>query len=221
MVESIGIKLVDGALHIEGFPDAVKAIQLSSAKAKRLADLALHRSDLSFALQSLEALNSGTVSDHVRESLWRSAIVHLYKCFQDSASRSSLAAAAVYSSAPPEAMLNFVHFRHLRNKHLVHDENSYAQCLPAAILNDGTKDHKIERILASTVLAGTLGQDEYSNVHRLIDRAIDWVDRAFDALCAELTAELESIAYADLLVMPDLTVDTPKLEDLARPRKRP
>ena len=38
---------------MEGFPDAVKALRIDGRKARRLADLALHKADLDFALDAL------------------------------------------------------------------------------------------------------------------------------------------------------------------------
>jgi hypothetical protein len=44
---------VPGSLHIEGLPDAVKLIRLDEPTAQRVGDLALHRSDLQFALDRM------------------------------------------------------------------------------------------------------------------------------------------------------------------------
>jgi hypothetical protein len=72
----------------------------------------------------------GIISPFQREAMWRSAIVHLLKCFGDHEARFSLQPRQVYRGEPPEAIENFEYFKGLRDKHLVHDENSYAQtCL--------------------------------------------------------------------------------------------
>src|ERR1700690_1101730 len=107
-MEQIQLRQTDSSrLQIEGFPDAVKVVKLTGPKAQRLADLSLHCSDLRFALDSLRELNVVGLSEHVRESLWRSAMVHFYKCFGSSQSRFSLDAASIYKGQPPEAMMNF------------------------------------------------------------------------------------------------------------------
>jgi hypothetical protein len=49
-MEQFELSKADGGLQIEGFPDAVKVIRLDGPRAKRLADLALHRADLDFGL---------------------------------------------------------------------------------------------------------------------------------------------------------------------------
>ena len=47
-MEYFEIEKQEHGLHVHGFPDAVKLLKLSDAKAKRLADLALHKHDLDF-----------------------------------------------------------------------------------------------------------------------------------------------------------------------------
>jgi len=48
--EFLSIQPVDGRVEIQGFPDAVKSIRLTSKKGRRLADLSLHQIDLQFAV---------------------------------------------------------------------------------------------------------------------------------------------------------------------------
>jgi len=220
-MESIRITHTDNGLQIEGFPDGVKVIQLDGPKARRLSDLALHRADLQFARDSLEALNNDALSEHIRESLWRSAIVHFFKCFGANESRFSLQPNAVYKGTPPEALMVFEHFKLIRDKHLVHDENSYAQCSVGAILNNGTKSFKVEKIVASAMFAATLDQAPYSNFQLSIQRSLDWVIGQFDELTDNLTLELEGIPYQELVARQALTVTPAKIEELGYPRKRP
>lgn len=48
-MEDLGFKQTKEEIQIAGFPDAVKVVQITGEKAKRLADLTLHRTDLKFA----------------------------------------------------------------------------------------------------------------------------------------------------------------------------
>lgn len=128
----------EGGLHVEGFPDAVKLIKLDDHKARRVADLLLHQHDLEFADACLEAINKAPVDPPtIREALWRCAIVHFVKCFGSSAARFQLNREKIYKNEPPEAMQSFEYFKHLRDKHVVHDANSYSQSIPGAVLNRG------------------------------------------------------------------------------------
>ena len=82
VMEQFPISLSGTAIRIEGFPDAVKLVALRGPEARRLADLALHRLDLEFAAQCLQAIYSVTPTPPVlRQAFWRSAIIHFCKCF--------------------------------------------------------------------------------------------------------------------------------------------
>lgn len=205
----------ESGIHIEGFPDAVKVIAIEGPRAKRLADLALHKSDLEFADSCLDAINLAPEDPSaIREALWRSAIVHFMKCFGDSGARFQLSATKVLKGAPAEASIAFEYFKHLRNKHFVHDENSYAQSLPGAILNSGMKTYKVEKIVCFAAFAVTLGQENYGNLKLLIQRSRSWIVTEFDDLCDSLTAELERESYENLLQKEPLTFRTPTSDEI-------
>jgi hypothetical protein len=78
------IKPHPGGLHVEGFPEAAKVIRIEGPLARRLSDLSLHLGDLDFAGECLHAIN-GAPSDLIRHALWRSAVVHVLKCYGDGA----------------------------------------------------------------------------------------------------------------------------------------
>lgn len=205
-------------LHVHGFPDAVKLLKLSDAKAKRLADLALHKHDLDFALQCLDGINLVAEKPYfLRLALWRSAIVHFFKCFGNSASRFSLDQRVIYVGEPL-AIENFEFFRLIRNKNIVHDENSYTQCIPGAVLNEAGMQHKIENILCSSFHVEALGQDSFSNLRLLITHATEWVTRQFDKLCDKITADLESLKHEELYKMESVTYSKPTMADFSRNR---
>lgn len=145
-MEHLKISKTDTGIHIDGFPDAVNIIQIKGPRSKRLADLDLHKGDMEFAAQCLEAINQ--VPDKpwvIKQALWRSAIIHFIKCFGNSEPRSQLSADKIYmGNASALDVYNF--FKVLRNKHFIHDENSYAQSIPGAILNNGGKSYKVEKL---------------------------------------------------------------------------
>lgn len=186
-MEHFAISKRESGFHIEGFPDAVKVVMIDGPEAKRLADLFLHKEDLEFADACLDAINQTPESPLVaREALWRSAIVHFMKCFGNSA-RFQLSAAKIYKGESPEALMAFEYFKDLRNKHFVHDENSYAQSIPGAVLNNGTRGYKIEKIICFAAFGATLEQGNYGNLKLLIGKARTWVVSEFDSLCSHLS----------------------------------
>ena len=56
-MELFEISKKEPGLHIEGFPEAVKVLRIEGLCAKRLSDLALHKSDLEFSESGLDAIN--------------------------------------------------------------------------------------------------------------------------------------------------------------------
>lgn len=78
------------------------------------------------------------------------------KCFGDAGARFQLDAARVYRGRPADALTAFTYFKDLRNKHMVHDESSYAQSVPGAVLNDGSQPHKVEKIVCLSMIGHTL-----------------------------------------------------------------
>lgn len=212
----------ESGLHLEGFPDAVKVVRIDGPLAQRLSDLSLHKADLDFAESCLTAMNDMKEPYGVaHEALWRSAIVHFLKCFGDAGARFQLQADKILKSEPPEAMLVFTYFKGLRNKHLIHDENSYAQSVPGAVLNKGDKPYKIEKIVCFSAIAATIAPENYGNLKLLIDKARTWVVSQFDTLCEVLTKELEKKSYDTLLAMEALSYRVPTLDDIHKSRKAP
>ena len=217
-MESFEISKTDEGFHIKGFPDAAKVVRLDDPKAKRLADLALHRADLVFAKECLEGINLVSEQPYtLREGLWRAAIVHFMKCFGSSQSRFSLNAKQVYKG-DTGAMVAFEYFKALRDMHLVHDANSYAQCPAGAILNKKDASRKIAKIVCTSFFGATLDQGNYGNLHRLVTFAQEWVIRQFDELCGVLTAELEAVAYEELFSREAVSYRVPTLGELYRKR---
>jgi hypothetical protein len=220
-MEQFAISKTEAGLHIEGFPDAVKAIAVDGQEAKRLADLSLHKADLEFADTCLDAINQAPETPSViREALWRSAVVHFLKCFGNGA-RFQLAPEKLYKGEPPEAFMAFSYFKGLRNKHLVHDENSYAQSIPGAVLNSGGKNFKIEKIVCFTAISSTLEQGNYGNLKLLIQKARAWVVSEFDSLCERLTNDLEKETYESLLARKSITYSVPNVDEIHHARKVP
>lgn len=217
-MEHFEITKTPKGFHIEGFPDAVKVLRLDGPKSQRLADLALHKADLDFALECLEQINKVPEQPYViRQALWRSAVVHYMKCFGGNESRFSLVAQKVYRG-DEGAMEPYKYFDSLRNKHLVHDENSYAQCLPGAVLNKKEMNHKIAKIVCLSIIGDTLAQENYSNLHLLITRAQQWVVAQFDQLCDILTKELEPEQYETLMARDGITYTAPGVDEMHKPR---
>jgi len=211
----------DNGLHIEGFPGAVKFIKLDIPGARRIADLGLHKADLEFASECLASINDcPSEPSTLRKALWSSAIVHYAKCFGGSKARFQLDFSAVYKGEPPEAKLVFDYFKDLRNKHVVHDENSFAQSISGAVLNAQDNPDKIAKIICFSAIAQTLVQGNYSNLKLLVDKALAWVVAEFDRCCERATSELEKLSYEELLAKESVQYTAPSADEVASSRER-
>jgi len=214
------VRHIGNTIHIDDIPDAVLLVRLSNAKARRLADLALHKSDLDLAHDCLATLNDmPDASSTMKQALWRSAIVHLMKCFGSSV-RFQLEAKQVYKGEPQAALEVFTFFKQLRDKHVAHDDNAFARALVGAAINDGSKPYKVEQVVCIDMFVGTLNADTERNLGLLIDRARAWVVGAFDALAAVITSDLETESYDKLKSRGVLEYQVPTFAEVAVRRTR-
>ena len=219
ILEHFDVTHSNNEFHIEGIPDGDKVIAINDPLARRLADLILHRHDLEFALESLKSVNLVDKSNFiVQESLWRSSIIHLMKCFGDG-ERFSLSAEKILKTEPSVAKEVFDYFKAIRNKHLVHDENSYAQSLPFAVLNNGKKIYKVEKIVCMGAWVRTLEQANYSNLNMLLSKILSWVISEFDTLAEKITSDLEAKSFEELSSMMPAKFEKPKIEEITLKRK--
>ncbi len=204
----------DEGFDVQGFPDAVKVIGIKGPKARRLGDIALHVCDLEFSLSCLDGINLVPEEPSaLKEALWRSSVIHFLKCFGNSGCRFSLDANKIYRGGDM-ALEIFNYFQNLRNKYFVHDENSFAQALPGAILNKPDAPHKIAKIICPTFMSETLDQGNFGNLHKLVTIALEWATEQFDQLCDKLSAELESLAHEDLSRRAGITYSMPSAEEV-------
>jgi len=205
--------------HIEGFPKAVKFINLRCHLSKQAADLSLHRTDLNFALTCLENINQIPMEQSfVRDALWHSAISHYFKCFMKSAARKPLSESKIYKDEIAREI--YTYFRELRNKHYIHDENNCTQVQVGAILNNLEAEYKIEKILCFQTRQIVLDQGNWANLFQLITIALEWVTLKFDQLCDDITVKLEQKPYEELLAQDSVIWKQPIAEDVGKTREQ-
>lgn len=220
-MEPIPFTFEGGHIQIHSFPDAVQVIEITSVVGKRLSDLTLHRQDLIFAKECLDSINQvPNLGDTLREALWRSAIVHFTKCFGRSKARESLKVEEIYGDEASNALAHevFNYFKSIRDKHVVHDENALSQVLVGALLNDGSKHFKIEKIICLDMAAVVLEEGNYGNLGLLVRASLEWVTARFDQACNEATAELEARSYEELKSLSRPMLQIPKPEEVHRTR---
>jgi hypothetical protein len=214
------VTLIDGKFHIEGFPDAVKVISpsaLSPHLSRQVADCVLHRDDLSFAKHCVEQLSNFDNVPLVREALWRSAIVHYCKCFDQSGKvRGPLTIKYL-----PKGVARVCHqyFLDLRNKRLVHDENSYTQTSVGAVITPSGQDFNVE-VICTKITGVILTDENLSNLSSLISEMLSQVELRFDQLVAKIKEALESQSYETLLSQPEMApYRVPTIDEVSKTRE--
>ncbi len=213
-MEYFGLKLNGAGLDIEGFPDAVKVVQIETPLSRRISDLALHKVDLHFALECLDAItNADDEPSLTSRALWSSAIVSYFKCFGSSKSRFQLNARTIYKTESPIAMEVFNYFLNMRNKHYVHDENSHMQSVPGAIINDGSKTYKIEKIITLNAVSSIICEENLVALKQLVTTTNQWVENEFTKLCDRLAAELEMLPHEELMKMNNMVYEKPAADE--------
>jgi len=204
-MENVDFTIEPNEFRINGIPDAHQVASLDTPQAKRLADMAAHRIDLFFVLECLKELDGKAYEPNsiVQNALWNSAIVHYVKCFGGGhGARGQLSAHKILKTEPVEAMRCHGFFERLRNKHVVHDDQAWSSFMPMAVINNGRKSYKIEKIICSSVEGVHFDIANYGNLRLLTEIALKWVEKEFDALAVNLTSFLETLSFAELTAMP-------------------
>ncbi len=200
-------------------PGALPFFRIDNPRVRRFADLALHRKDLDFALRSLEFIGTQSkIDEHLREALWRSAVVHYFKCFGHSAARFQLQARQVYKDQPPTALQAFEHFQNLRDKHYIHDENAFQQCTVAVAVGDGKKYCKVAAVIPFMVTVNVCTDENVACMRQLITCAIAWVDAESRKRETELRTHLETLSHEELTRHPGISVYVPGADDTGNRR---
>jgi hypothetical protein len=216
-MKPLTITFRDNQFHIEDYPNAEKLVRLDHPDARRFTGLALHQSDLDFAIGCLEAIDLTPPEPAViREALWRSAIIHVLKCFDDKASRLPALDANTLYGGEAVAVQVYDYFKKLRNKHLIHDENAWIQCQAGIVLNKKEEPRQVADVSYFALRICTLNKGNFGNLMLLATKAREWVLHELDRLHEVIMADLASADCDALRSLPDLQVHIPTFSDLGR-----
>jgi hypothetical protein len=216
MREPLGITRRGGALHIEGYPDAVALKRIDDPVARQLQATVLHYSDLRFCREALVALVALERKSQplVAEALWVASIARYFKCFGANVSRTQLAARKVFKGEAGAADV-FEYFQHLRDKHVIHDENAYSQSFTAVALNPKNAPFKIADVISMVMTASTVDDQHVESFSRLVCFTCDWVERKRDELHKLLGSRYEMESYQALMRMPNVEYRVPTSDKIS------
>jgi hypothetical protein len=196
----------DGKLHIEGFPDAEAVVTPNDnyIGIEKMKSLALHGQDLTVALETLEAINRVTESA-IQVFLWEYAVVKVTKCFKKSNARESLQHELIHGG-DPMALGVVKYFLSMRDKFIVHDDNGFSDCDFGLIIASPKKSYAIEKVVTPSFSAVTLDKDNYSNLHLVITKTLEWVRKEYDQLAKDVTEHYEAFGRDRLKAFPPMAL---------------
>jgi hypothetical protein len=179
--------------------------------ARRWVDLTLHQTDLQTTLGWLELLiHRHTQPTPEAHALWTAALVTFFKCFQRSKNRVELDAKVVFANEPEEGRAEFSVLRALRDKTVVHDENSYTQgTVVMSVSNPGGPVARAGKPYVISFHASTLDDAHISNLRLLTLASIAYVNAAAVEVSAEVEAYVRSASRADIVASGPYTYTAP------------
>lgn len=183
--------------------------------ARQMIDLQLHKVDLMFVADCLRLLTHQHVTHTIEsEAIWIAAIVRFFKCFSGTdGGRTQLSYKKVFKAEPPEAMVSFVRLEVLRNKTLVHDQNSFMQGkLGVPIAFPPNARPRMGPLMFLSFVATTLDDESVSNLTLLTQCALKWIEVKYAELERRVVADLKNEKVETIVARGPVTWTSPSHE---------
>lgn len=206
--------------HITDFPSAEKVVSLKGTKAQKLADMALHGSDLRQAEKYLDMSVLAKDTTDTQMALWKMSIITFTKCFGKNNARTNSLDIMEVMPTDIEGQACYVFFKNLRDKNIAHDDNPISQCLVGGIISKKESPRKVEKIITMIISGEVNGDENIDNLRRLIKISHRYVEGEYDKLCAEITKDLEIMSHVELTCLESLEYKKPDAEDFSANRKK-
>lgn len=210
MVKQLDFTVTEGRFHIEGYPDAIALKRIDTPIARQLQSLILNAHDLEFCRDALAEIGRLSHDENrlAVDGMWVAVIARYFKCFGRNKSRSQLSAKKILRSHTGAETV-FTYFQALRDKHIIHDENSLSQAFTGVALNHRAAPFKVADIIALAFNAVTIDQAHYTQISQLVAITLAWVYAKVDELHNQLGREYEQWSHDDLLALPDIQYTAP------------
>lgn len=219
---TISLQKVESGENLRVLPEGQAPMySVHHESARRWVDLSLHLADLEVTLGWLELLtHKHTQATPEADALWTAALTMFFKCFKRSESRSKLDAAVVLANEPEEGRAQFSILEALRDKTVVHDENSYTQ--GAVLVPIASPDGPVARVgppFVTLFMASTLDDWHISNLRLLTLASIAYVKSAMAEVSADVEAYIRSASRSDLVAAGPYIYKSPSVAAASRSRK--
>ena len=196
--------------------DALKQAQLSGPIARRVEALGLHHFDISFCRRILEEHHAKFLQDYsdLSLALWIAVVTKFMSCFQRSKARSPLDPRKVYGPNST-AFRDFELLMALRNKHVVHDENSHYKATAFAWLEPNGDVREVGPMIAIARIDPTL----VTMIRNLVKAAQDYIHVAMEDAGKALLAAVQAMSPEERATLPKgIRFDFPSTDDIKKTR---
>ena len=179
--------------------DALNQAQLSGPIARRVEALSLHHFDISFCERILEEHHAKFVQDYsdLSLALWIAVVTKFMSCFRNSKARPPLDARKVYGSNSTEFQ-DFELLMALRNKHVVHDENSHYGAAAFAWLEPNGDVRGVGPMIAIARIDPT----HVTMMRNLVKAAQDYIHVAIEDAGKALLAAVQAMSPEERATLP-------------------
>lgn len=179
--------------------DALHTGYLTGPAASNVAALSLHHFDMSFCERVLKEHRDKFVEEYndVSLALWIAVVTKFMSCFQWARARPQLDAQHVYAGHPT-ALAGFELISALRDKHVVHDENSHYNAAAFAWLEpNGDVRH-----VAPFVVIARIDPALVTTMCDLVTHAQEYLNIAMADAGKQLLAQVQAMTPEERMALP-------------------
>jgi hypothetical protein len=178
---------------------ALRTGYLTTPIAAHVAALSLHHFDISFCERILKEYQLKFVNEYsdVSLALWIAVVTKFMSCFQNSRARPRLDPQKVYRTHPT-ALQEFELLMALRNKHVVHDENSHYNAAAFAWLEPNGDVRGVGPMLTVARIDPTL----VTMMCNLVGHALDFLNTAMAKAGKALLTRVQEMTPEERMALP-------------------
>jgi hypothetical protein len=215
-----GVRLADGRLHIDGYPDAKKLVELNSHVGHRLACLRRHQSALKFCQDAMQDF-AATRNSHplLAEAALIGIAARYFSCFGYNEASAPLVAERVFKGTP-DARKCFEHWKAIRDSHFIHDQSDLLSLRTGIVFGPNLEVQDILLLLAGPNVARDAEHAQL--LFNLIDHTLKHASDEIGAVLERAFGEARAMTADERDALPEISYVAPRPEDvnkIRRPRR--
>lgn len=209
----MGIRLENGKLFLDGYPEGSSVRGLGIPKAQELSRLHIFKSDLANVCEWISQAKDIDPSDPKHEALYIAALIKFKACFEGTSGlrQKPLKQKDIFNSTDRAC---FERLRIIRNKMVAHDEHLYPGEYPMIVLD---KNAKAIEAVSFMIKLPFSGMSDAQDLERLAYISIEWLNKAYEETASEIVSEINDIPSEERLHLrdttPEFTINIAESED--------